>query len=592
MKSKDPGSGQAAAAGLQPNSTSQPQSPSAAWRQMLIGPEQIEKLIDRLSTTLTEQSQTVRELELARAELDARQHELELARAKAERATETLSTFLKALGHDLRAPFVSIDASMQMLDMDLHAEDIPSSLERLGEIRRTSSHGLALIDDLFELIRSDAGQWRVEPQPVRICEIVADARAVVAPKAHMKRIPLETRWVGEQTDPKQLVETDLVRIRQALVNLLVNAIKFSERGPLIIEVERIGEHTLAFRVLDNGPGIDPDAMQSIFEPFTQSKRTARNAKDGAGLGLAIVRRCARLLGGDVSVVNRNGGGAAFTLEICAPVVVEEVAEDVAEEVVAEWTQEIAADDAVSTPQVPEPSSEASPETSPATSPETRPEPSRAPRSPSSFMPMGASILPPPTPVQGVLPFSVTDDDFGALYRAPREERAIRIEPTAEAVVVQPKPEPVASPTPTPTPSMPAAPRRNVHARKLHALIVDRSADAAAQLSQLLHDCGLEVATASSLAEARGLISQQRPDLIVSERKLPDGSGVEFHDIAPGTRLVLASVNPDPNDLPAGTRVIAKPYTVYAVQEMVRVSLNRAVKFPSFAADPARIRPRS
>ena len=221
-------------------------------------------------------------------------------------------------------------------------------------------------------------------------------------------------------------------------------------------------------IIDNGPGIDPDAMQSIFEPFTQSKRTARNAKDGAGLGLAIVRRCARLLGGDVSVVNRNGGGAAFTLEICAPVVAEEVAEDVveevaeevAEEVVADWTQEIAADDAVSTPQVPEPSSEASPE--------TRPEPSRAPRSPSSFMPMGASILPPPTPVQGVLPFSVTDDDFGALYRAPREERAIRTEPTAEAVVVQPQPEPVASPAPTPTPSMPAAPRRTVHARKLHA----------------------------------------------------------------------------------------------------------------------------
>ena len=578
MKSKDSGSGEAAAAGLQPNSTSQPQSPSAAWRQMLIGPEQIEKLIDRLSTTLTEQSQTVRELELARAELDARQHELELARAKAERATETLSTFLRALGHDLRAPFVSIDASMQMLDMDLRAEDIPSSLERLAEIRRTSSHGLALIDDLFELIRSDAGQWRVEPQPVRICEIVADARAVVAPKAHMKRISLETRWVGEQTDPKQLVETDLVRIRQALVNLLVNAIKFSERGPLIIEVERIGEHTLAFRVLDNGPGIDPDAFQSIFEPFTQSKRTARNAKDGAGLGLAIVRRCARLLGGDVSVANRTSGGAAFTLEIRAPLVVEE----------EELTDEVA--EAVAETPV-ETRAETHAETS-AQTPEPTPEPSRAPRSPSSFMPMGASILPPATPVQGVLPFSVTDDDFGALYRAPREERAIRTEPTAEAVVVQPQPEPVASPASAPTPRMPAAPRRNTHARKHHALIVDRSADAAAQLSQLLHDCGLEVATASSLAEARGLISQQRPDLIVSERKLPDGSGVEFHDIAPGTRLVLASVNPDPNDLPAGTRVIAKPYTVYAVQEMLRVSLNRAINSPSFAADPARIRPRS
>ena len=204
-------------------------SMSDSWRSALLTPADIEKLVERLSTTLQAQSHTVRELERAHAELDARQRELEEARAKAERATETLATFLKALGHDMRAPLVSVDAALQMLELELGGAglsdaDAAGANERIGEIRRTASHGLALIDDLFELIRSDAGQWRVEPQPVRISEIVADARAVVAPKAHLKRLTVETRWLGGATDPRHFVRTDLVRIRQALVNQLVTAI--------------------------------------------------------------------------------------------------------------------------------------------------------------------------------------------------------------------------------------------------------------------------------------------------------------------------------------------------------------------------------
>ena len=212
------------------------ESASQSWRSALITPSEIETLVDRLSATLQAQSHTVRELEAAHIELDARGRALDEARAKAERATETLATFLKALGHDLRAPLVSVDAALQMLDFDIRDGGPTTATERIGEIRRTASHGLALIDDLFELIRSDAGQWRVEPQAVRISEIVADARAVVTPKAQLKRLTIETRWIGSATDSKHFVQTDLVRIRQALVNLLVNAIKFSDRGPIVIEV--------------------------------------------------------------------------------------------------------------------------------------------------------------------------------------------------------------------------------------------------------------------------------------------------------------------------------------------------------------------
>ena len=112
------------------------------------------------------------------------------------------------------------------------------------------------------------------------------------------------------------------------------------------------------------------------------------------------------------------------------------------------------------------------------------------------------------------------------------------------------------------------------------LIVDASAEAARQLTQHLRKCGLETVVAKSLAEARQLISQCRPDLIISDRKLPDGSGLEFHDIAPGTNLVISSANPDPNEFPSGTCILAKPVSAKTVQEMVRTSLNRSVAFPT------------
>ena len=115
---------------------------------------------------------------------------------------------------------------------------------------------------------------------------------------------------------------------------------------------------------------------------------------------------------------------------------------------------------------------------------------------------------------------------------------------------------------------------------MHVLIVDASNDSARELSAELRKLGLDTAVAQTLAEARQLISQCRPDLIVADRKLPDGSGLEFHDIAPGTRLVIASTNADPNEFPPGTRILAKPLSERSVQEMVRVSLNRTVAFPT------------
>lgn len=289
----------------------------------LFGPAEIEKLVDRLTSALHGQNALVRELAAAREELALRQGELESARLKAEQAAETLSTFLNALGHDLRAPFVAIDAGLQMIELE-PAEAAPHA----QSLRRTCAHGLALVDDLFELIRSDAGQWRVDLRPVALRELVADVRGVVSPRANQKGLFVETVWEDDATLADAWVETDPVRLRQALINVASNAVKFTDQGRVVLSVAPSGEGRVRFTVRDSGPGIPAHMLGTLFEPFTQGSSAGRSSDGtvGAGLGLAIARRCARLLGGDIAAANHPGGGAVFTIDIparpCEPFVPE------------------------------------------------------------------------------------------------------------------------------------------------------------------------------------------------------------------------------------------------------------------------------
>ena len=289
----------------------------SAWSNVHLNAEQVEKLVDRLSLALGAQS----DLESARAQLATRQVEREIAREKAERATETLSTFLHALGHDLRAPFVALDANLQLLKMLGPSRSGAEVESCMSEMRRTCDHGLALVHDLFELIRSDAGQWRVEPRPIVIGALLGDICAMALAQARAKGLSIELRW---GIDPSDWVETDPTRLGQALGNLLLNAIKFSDQGLIVVEITRNSSELLHISVSDEGAGIEPEFLDHLFEPFKQGKAGQTGSTSGsaphagAGLGLAIVRRCARLLGGDVSVTNRLPHGAVFALQVPAP----------------------------------------------------------------------------------------------------------------------------------------------------------------------------------------------------------------------------------------------------------------------------------
>lgn len=289
----------------------------------------VDRLVDKLSTALRDQHDIVRELAEARADLVRRHEEAEAARHRAERAMECLTSFLHALGHDLRAPFVGIDASLQLLDLEaagLRQDELRARVaETAAGVRRTCSFGLSMIADLFELMRTESGTWRVQPRRVDLLDLVREVRALVLPQARAKGLDIALRVLGHGAacgdrcgdrchEPDiASFRTDPDRLRQALVNVLANAVKFSDAGTIDIEIARRPSGECVIRALDRGPGLAPDALERIFEPFHQSERTAAHAGEGLGLGLAIAERCARLLGGSWTAANREGGGAIFTL---------------------------------------------------------------------------------------------------------------------------------------------------------------------------------------------------------------------------------------------------------------------------------------
>jgi signal transduction histidine kinase/CheY-like chemotaxis protein len=277
----------------------------------------VDRLVDRLSTALRDQHDIVRELSDARADLVRRHEEADAARRRAERAMECLTSFLHALGHDLRAPFVGIDASLQLLDLEsagLRQDELRARVaETAAGVRRTCAFGLSMVADLFELMRTEAGTWRVQPRRIDLLDLVREVRALVLPQARAKGLDIALHLVRCDEPGISSFRTDPDRLRQALVNVLANAVKFSDAGTIDIEIARRASGECVVRVLDRGPGLAPDALERIFEPFHQSERTSAHAGEGLGLGLAIADRCARLLGGSWTAANREGGGAIFTL---------------------------------------------------------------------------------------------------------------------------------------------------------------------------------------------------------------------------------------------------------------------------------------
>lgn len=245
---------------------------------------------------------------------------LDRARQAAEEGSRLKSEFLANTSHELRTPLATIMGVLDILIEELAAD--PGEQKRLLKTAHGSSQRLLyLISDLLDFAKIEAGRMDVDLQSVDLVPILADVYLVMRSQAEERGLDL-TVQMPEEGGVEGLslrVRADAYKVRQILIGLVANALKFTTAGVVAITVER-GSSSLTVRVADTGIGITPDKQSTIFDAFVQGDGSATRRYAGTGLGLAIAQRLARLMGGDLRLVRSvPGQGSDFELELSSAV---------------------------------------------------------------------------------------------------------------------------------------------------------------------------------------------------------------------------------------------------------------------------------
>ncbi|HET8653895.1 MAG TPA: ATP-binding protein [Longimicrobiaceae bacterium] len=233
------------------------------------------------------------------------------ARSAAEQANRSKSEFLAAMSHDLRTPLNAIFGHADLIDLGVHGPVTEAQHEALDRIKRNQRVLLALVNDVLNFARLEAGKLELHVSDVAIDRLASDLEAMIGPQLHEKGLTY-TCCAGASGAQ---VRGDPERIEQILLNLLSNAVKFTPGGGSVTLSIRAEPHDVRLSVRDTGPGIPPDRQESIFDPFVQIDREPAHPASGVGLGLAISRDLARAMGGTLSVESTPGEGSTFTLTL-------------------------------------------------------------------------------------------------------------------------------------------------------------------------------------------------------------------------------------------------------------------------------------
>ncbi|MCC3424446.1 MAG: PAS domain S-box protein [Microcoleus sp. PH2017_01_SCD_O_A] len=265
---------------------------------------------------------------LQQAELLARtqRQSMELIKSKenAEVANRAKSQFLASMSHELRTPLNAILGFSQVMARNISIT--PEQKEYIEIINRSGEHLLELINDVLSMSKIEAGQITINESRFNLYNILDSLREMLQLKANSKGLHLIFENIG---DLPQYIQTDESKLRQVLINLLGNAIKFTQHGIVTLRVSSQAETNvteenqsqLLFEISDTGPGISPLELPTLFKPFVQTE-TGRRSMQGTGLGLPISQQFVRIMGGDISVESQLGQGTTFTFNIQVKLVTE------------------------------------------------------------------------------------------------------------------------------------------------------------------------------------------------------------------------------------------------------------------------------
>lgn len=296
----------------------------AQSEELRVSNEELEEQSQALQRTQSQLQEQQAELEQTNLQLEAQTRQLEaqkddLIQAKlglesqarvVEQASRYKSAFLANMSHELRTPLNSSLILSQLLAENRQGNLTEEQVKYARTIQGSGNDLLALINDVLDLSKIEAGRMDLEVQSLGVAQLLENLRGQFEPVANNRKLALRFD-VAAGTPPS--IQTDTQRLEQVLRNLLSNALKFTEKGEVALEVAAFGPGRVAFSVKDTGIGIEPEQQRIIFEPFCQADGTTSRKYGGTGLGLSISRELARLLGGEIRLTSEVGRGSVFTV---------------------------------------------------------------------------------------------------------------------------------------------------------------------------------------------------------------------------------------------------------------------------------------